>query len=121
MPDSMSMENAAVLSVTYITSLHALKDQGHVKPGEWVLVLGASGGVGSAAIEIAKALGAKVIAAASSDSKLEYCKSLGADYTINYDTEDLRERVKSITEGKGVDVVYDPVGDRYTEPAFRSL
>ena len=121
MPDSMSMENAAVLSVTYITSLHALKDQGQLKSGEWVLILGASGGVGSAAIEISKAMGARVLAAASSDSKLEYCKTLGADYTINYDTEDLRERVKSITEGKGADVVYDPVGDRYTEPAFRSL
>jgi len=121
MPDSMSMQDAALLSVTYITSLHGLKDQGNLKAGETVLVLGASGGVGSAAIEIAKAMGAQVIAAASTAEKLEYCKSLGADHVINYDTEDLRERVKEITGGKGVDVVYDPVGDKYTEPAFRSL
>lgn len=121
MPDSMSMQDAALLSVTYITSLHALKDQGQLKAGETVLVLGASGGVGSAAIEIAKAMGARVIAAASSAEKLEYCKTLGADHVINYDTEDLKERVKQLTDGKGVDIVYDPVGDKYTEPAFRSL
>jgi len=121
MPDTMSMQDGALLSVTYITSLHALKDQGQLKAGETVLVLGASGGVGSAAIELAKAMGAQVIAAASTNEKLEYCKTLGADHVINYDTEDLRERVKDITGGKGVDVVYDPVGDRYTEPAFRSL
>lgn len=121
MPDTMSMQDGALLSVTYITSLHALKDQGQLKAGETILVLGASGGVGSAAIELAKAMGAKVIAAASTQEKLDYCKTLGADYVINYDTEDLKERVKEITGGKGVDVVYDPVGDKYTEPAFRSL
>jgi NADPH2:quinone reductase len=89
--------------------------------GETLLVLGAAGGVGLAAIEIGKALGARVIACASSEDKLAVCRSHGADATINYATEDLRERIKALTEGRGVDVVYDPVGGPYTEPAFRSL
>jgi NADPH2:quinone reductase len=92
-----------------------------LQPGETLLVLGAAGGVGSAAVELGKLMGARVIAAASSDDKLEACKQLGADATINYSGEDLREAVKRITEGKGVDVVYDPVGDKFAEPAMRDM
>lgn len=118
--DGVSLKTAAVISVAYHTSLHALKDLGKLKASETVLVLGASGGTGMAAIEIAKAIGATVIAAASNDAKLKFCTSIGADYVINYDKEDLKERVKQLTNGKGVDVVFDAVGDKYTEPAFRS-
>ena len=103
------------------TSDHALRDRGALKAGETLLVLGAAGGVGLAAIEIGKALGARVIACASSDEKLAVCREHGADATINYATEDLRERIKALTGGSGVDVVYDPVGGPYTEPAFRSI
>src|SRR4051812_14593698 len=117
----MSFDEGAAFLLTYGTSDHALRDRGALAAGETLLVLGAAGGVGLAAIEIGKALGARVIAAASSDEKLAVCREHGADATINYATEDFRERVKEISGGKGIDVVYDPVGGAYTEPAFRSL
>ncbi len=120
MPEGMDFPTAASFILTYGTSDHALRDRGELKAGETLLVLGAAGGVGIAAIEIGKALGAKVIACASSADKLEVCRQHGADEVINYTTEDLRERIKAITGGKGVDVVYDPVGGPYTELALRS-
>jgi len=107
--------------MTYATSHHALIDRGQLKAGETVLILGAAGGVGTAAIQIAKATGAKVIAAASTDEKCSLCKAQGADAVINYGTENLREAIKTLTEGKGPDVVYDPVGGELAEPAFRSI
>jgi NADPH2:quinone reductase len=121
MPAGMDFASAAAFLLTYATSDHALRDRGALKAGETLLVLGAAGGVGLAAIEIGKALGARVIACASSDDKLAVCREHGADDAINYATEDLRERIKALTHGRGVDVVYDPVGGPYTEPAFRSL
>ncbi|HYR36669.1 MAG TPA: NADPH:quinone oxidoreductase family protein [Burkholderiales bacterium] len=121
LPEKMDFVTGAAFLLTYATSDHALRDRGALKAGETVLVLGAAGGVGLAAIEIGKALGARVIACASSDDKLAVCREHGADAGINYATEDLRERVKALTEGRGVDVVYDAVGGPYTEPAFRSL
>ena len=120
MPEGMDFKTAASFILTYGTSDHALRDRGALKAGETLLVLGAAGGVGISAIEIGKALGAKVIACASSAEKLAVCKQHGADETINYATEDLRERIKAITGGRGVDVVYDPVGGAYTELALRS-
>jgi NADPH2:quinone reductase len=120
-PRGMDFTQAAAFVLTYGTTDHALRDRAQMANGETLLVLGAAGGVGLAAVEVGKALGAKVIACASSDEKLAVCKSHGADATINYATEDLRERVKALTDGRGVDVVYDPVGGPYTEPAFRSL
>ncbi len=121
MPPGMDFDTAAAITLTYGTSHHAVVDRAQLKAGETMLVLGAAGGVGLAAIEIGKALGARVIAAASSDEKLEVCKLHGADATINYSTEDLREAIKSATGGKGPDVIYDPVGGIYAEPAFRSI
>jgi NADPH2:quinone reductase len=121
MPEGMDFETAAGFLVAYGTSHHALKDRGELKPGETVLVLGAAGGVGLAAVEIARAMGARVIAAASSDEKLAVCREHGADATINYGRENLRERIKSLTDGRGVDVVYDPVGGELSEPALRSM
>lgn len=121
MPDGLSFEMAAGITLTYGTSYHALKQRAELKPGETVLVLGAAGGVGIATVELAKAMGAKVIAAASTDEKLEFCKQSGADELINYSTEDLKTRIKEITGGKGVDVIYDPVGGDYTETAFRNM
>jgi len=121
MPEGMDFKSAAAFLLTYGTSDHALRDRGQLRANETLLVLGAAGGVGIAAIEIGKALGAKVIACASSDDKLAVCKAHGADEIINYTSEELRERIKAITDGKGVDVVYDPVGGPYTEPAFRSI
>src|SRR2546428_5570964 len=120
-PDGMDFKSAAAFVLTYGTSDHALRDRGALRAGETLLVLGAAGGVGLAAIEIGKALGARVIACASSDEKLAVCREHGADATINYAAEDLRERIKSLTEGRGVDVIYDPVGGAYSEPAFRSI
>jgi NADPH2:quinone reductase len=120
LPPSLDFETAAAFFLTYCTSLHALKDCARMTPGETLLVLGASGGVGAAAVEIGKAMGARVIAAASSQAKLDLCRRLGADELINYETESLRDRVKTITGKKGVDVVYDPVGGRYTEEALRA-
>ena len=121
LPDAMDFVTGAAFLLTYGTSDHALRDRGALKAGETLLVLGAAGGVGLAAIEIAKALGARVIACASSEDKLTVCRSHGADATINYAAEDLRERVKALSDGRGADVVYDAVGGAYTEPAFRSL
>ncbi|NHZ81910.1 zinc-binding dehydrogenase [Massilia sp. CCM 8695] len=121
MPPGMDFDTAAAITLTYGTSHHAVLDRAALKAGETMLVLGAAGGVGLAAIEIGKALGARVIAAASSDEKLAVCREHGADATINYSTEDLREAIKAATDGKGPDVIYDPVGGIYAEPAFRSI
>jgi NADPH2:quinone reductase len=121
MPAGMSFDIAAAITLTYGTSYHAVADRAQLKAGETMLVLGAAGGVGLAAIEIGKALGARVIAAASSDDKLTICRQHGADDTINYDKEELRDAIKRTTGGKGPDVIYDPVGGIYTEPAFRSI
>lgn len=120
-PAQIDFETAAAFMFTYGTSYHALKDRGQLARGETLLVLGAAGGVGLAAVELGKLMGARVIAAASSEEKLAACRSRGADDTINYAAEDLRERVKQLTEGRGVDLVYDPVGGKHTESAFRSL
>jgi NADPH:quinone reductase len=120
-PDSIDFAGAAGLASTYGTSYYALTDRGQLRAGETLLVLGASGGVGLAAVEIGKALGAKVIACASSDEKLAVCREHGADETINYVSDDMRARVKSITQGKGVDVIYDPVGGEYSELALRDM
>jgi len=120
MPEGMDFPTGASFILTYGTSDHALRDRGDLKAGETLLVLGAAGGVGLAAVEIGKAVGARVIACASTDDKLAACRTHGADDTINYSTEDLRERIKIITGGRGVDVVYDAVGGAYTEPALRS-
>jgi NADPH2:quinone reductase len=121
LPDSFPAVDAAAFIMIYATSHHALMDRGQLKAGETVLVLGAAGGVGTSAIQIAKAAGARVIAAASSDEKCELCRQIGADATINYSTQNLREQIKSLTEGKGPDVIYDPVGGDFAEPAFRSI
>jgi NADPH:quinone reductase len=120
-PASVDFAAAAGLVMPYGTSYYALKDRAQIKAGETLLVLGAAGGVGLAAIELAKLMGAHVIAAASSAEKLEICKTYGADACINYSTEDLRARLKDLTHGKGVNVIYDPVGGPYTEPALRSM
>ncbi|HWH47929.1 MAG TPA: NADPH:quinone oxidoreductase family protein [Burkholderiales bacterium] len=121
MPAGMDFVPASAFVLTYGTSYHALKDRADLKAGETMLVLGAAGGVGLAAIQLGKAMGAKVIAAASNDAKLQICKQNGADEVINYGTEDLRARIKALTAGKGVDVVYDPVGGPYSEPALRDM
>jgi NADPH2:quinone reductase len=120
-PDGMDFVTASAYVLAYGTSLHALKDRAKLAAGETLLVLGAAGGVGIAAVEIAKSMGARVIAAASSDDKLALCREHGADERINYASEDLRERIKALTAGKGPDVIYDPVGGSYSEPAFRSI
>ncbi|MBQ5943018.1 MULTISPECIES: NADPH:quinone oxidoreductase family protein [unclassified Massilia] len=120
-PEGMDFDTAAAITLTYGTSYHAVADRGALQAGETMLVLGAAGGVGLAAIEIGKALGARVIAAASSDEKLAVCKAHGADELINYEREDLREAIKAATAGRGPDVIYDPVGGQYSEPAFRSI
>ena len=121
LPAGMSFEEGAAFVMTYGTTIHGLADRGELKAGETLLVLGAAGGVGTAAIEIGKALGARVIAAASTDEKCAICKSIGADETINYSTENLRDALKRLTDGKGPDVVYDPVGGDVAEPVFRSI
>ena len=121
LPPGFPPVDAAAFIMIYATSHHALMDRGELKAGETVLVLGAAGGVGMSAIQIAKQAGARVIAAASTDEKCAFCKTLGADDTINYSTEDLRERLKALTGGKGPDVIYDPVGGEFTEAAFRSI
>lgn len=120
-PDGMDFASAAAFGMTYGTSMHALKQRANLQPGETLLVLGASGGVGLAAVEIGKAMGAKVIAAASSDAKLEVAKAAGADVLINYSEGSLRDKLKEITGGQGVDVIYDPVGGDLFEEAFRSI
>lgn len=120
-PDGVSDATASAVSVTFGTAIHGLKDRGRVKPGETVAILGATGGAGQAAVEIAKLLGARVIAAGSSDEKLAICKSLGADEVVNYDAADLKQALKDLTGGRGVDVVYDCVGGNYAEAAVRAL
>ncbi len=120
-PDDIPWDVAAALSIGYGTSYHALKQRAGIEPGETILVLGAAGGVGSSAVELAVAMGARVIAAASSAEKTEFCRELGAHHVINYVDEDLRSAVKELTGGQGVDVVYDPVGGEMSEVAFRLL
>jgi NADPH2:quinone reductase len=120
-PDGVSSAVAAVSTMTYGTSYHALAQRARLAPGETLLVLGAAGGVGSAAVELGKSMGATVIAAASTDDKLAFCRELGADATINIVDDDVRSRIKDLTGGRGVDVVYDPVGGDLTETAFRSI
>lgn len=119
-PDSMPTDVAAAFVMTYGTSYHALKDRADPKAGESLLVLGAAGGVGLAAVELGKVMGLRVIAAASTDEKLAVCRDHGADETINYSREDLKSRTKELTGGDGVDIVYDPVGGDYTEAALRA-
>ena len=121
LPDGFPAVDAAAFIMTYATSHHALMDRAALRAGETVLVLGAAGGVGSAAIQIAKAAGARVIAAASSEEKCNLCLNIGADAVIDYSRQDLREAVKALSEGKGPDVIYDPVGGELAEPAFRSI
>jgi len=121
MSDKMDFEKASAFILTYGTSYHALKDRANIQPGETLLVLGASGGVGLAAVQLGKAMGARVIAAASTQEKLDVCAANGADELINYSSEDLRARVKEITQGTGVDVIYDPVGGPLSEKALRDM
>lgn len=125
LPPGFSPVDAAAFIMIYATSWHALMDRAALQAGETVLVLGAAGGVGTAAIQLAKAAGARVIAAASTDEKCALCKTLGADETINYSVhtpaKGLRDEIKRLTDGKGPDVVYDPVGGEFAEPAFRSI
>ena len=121
MPEGLDFNTASSVLYTYGTSYHALKDRAVLKESETLLVLGAAGGVGLAAVELGKLMGAKVIAAASTDEKLALCKQYGASEGINYTTQDLRERIKEITGGKGVDVVYDAVGGKFSEACIRSM
>ena len=125
LPPGFPFVDAAAFIMTYATSHHALVDRGQLKAGETVLVLGAAGGVGTAAIQVAKAAGARVVAAASSAAKCELCRQIGADATIDYSEHAVpnafREAVKAATAGKGPDVIYDPVGGDFAEPAFRSI
>ena len=120
-PDGVSFDVAASFILAYGTSIHALVDRGALKSNETVVILGASGGVGLAAVEIARAVGARVIACASTDDKLATCRAHGADDTINYATDDLKERIRALTGGNGPDVIYDPVGGSYAEPALRAI
>ena len=121
LPAGFPAVDAAAFIMIYATSHHALIDRAQLKAGETVLVLGAAGGVGTSAIQVAKAVGARVIAAASTDEKCALCTSIGADATINYSRENMREAIKKLTDGKGPDVIYDPVGGDFAEPAFRSI
>lgn len=121
LPEGVAMDAAASLLVTYGTTHYALKERARLQPGETLLVLGAAGGTGIAAIELGKLMGARVIAGASTDEKLAICREQGADETINYRRDDLKERLKELTDGRGVDVVYDPVGGELAEPALRGM
>lgn len=120
-PDGVAPEDAAALCLAYGTVLHGLEDRGALRAGETLLVLGAAGGVGMAAIQLGKLMGARVLAAASSAEKLEACREAGADGLIDYSAEGWREAVRALTDGRGPDVVFDPVGGPYTEPALRSI
>ena len=120
-PPVMDFPTAASFLMAYGTSYHALKNRAQLKTGETLVVLGASGGVGLAAVELGKLMGAKVIACASTQEKLDLCQAHGADMGINYMTEDLKQRIKELTDGNGADVIYDPVGDRFSEPALRAI
>lgn len=119
LPEEIELRDAAAFGVVYFTAYHTLRSVAEVQPGEWVAVLGAAGGVGLASVEVAKLFGARVVAAASSDEKLAVCRARGADAVVNYDTEDLKTRLKELTDG-GADVVVDPVGGPYAEQALRS-
>lgn len=121
LPPGTPMDLAASFGLAYGTSWHAVRDRAALQPGETLLVLGAAGGVGLAAVEIGKAIGARVIAAASDDAKLAICKEHGADEVINYEDDDLRAALKALTDGKGPDVIFDPVGGKFAEAAFRSI
>lgn len=121
LPEGIPMDKAAALVITYGTTHYALKVRAALRPGETLLVLGAAGGTGLSAVELGKRMGARVIAAASSDEKLALCRRYGADETINYAREDLREALRRLTGGRGVDVIYDPVGGNYTEAALRNM
>jgi NADPH2:quinone reductase len=121
LPEGFAFDDAAAFILTYGTTHHALVDRAALEAGETLLVLGAAGGVGTAAIQIGKTLGARVIAAASSDAKCELCRAIGADETINYSTGNVRDEIKKLTGGKGPDVIYDPVGGDLAEPVFRSI
>jgi NADPH:quinone reductase len=121
LPENLDFDRAAGLTVTYATTLYGLRERGNLKKGETLVVLGASGGVGLAAIEIGKIMGARVIACASSEEKLAFAKAHGADETVNYASTDLRDALKRLGGPNGIDVVYDPVGGPYAEPALRSL
>ena len=121
LPDKVGYDVGAGVTVTYGTGYYGLKDRGNLKPGETLAVLGASGGAGLAAVELGRRMGAKVIACASTPEKLEVCRQHGAEVLINYDKEDLKDALRKATGGKGVDVVYDCVGDKYAEPAIRSM
>ena len=120
-PKGMTMASAAAFLYTYSTAFYALKNRGELKEGETVLVLGASGGVGLAAVELAKMMGAKVIAAASSEEKLALCKERGADMLVNYSKVNLKKELKNLTGGKGIDVILDPVGGEYAEASLRAI
>ena len=119
--DDIDFEHASAFMYAYGTSHYALKDRGHLQPGESLVVLGAAGGVGLAAVELGAQMGANVIAAASTEDKLELCREYGAAMTINYATEDLKTRIRELTGGAGADVVYDAVGGQYSEPALRAM
>lgn len=121
LPDKVSYDVGAGVTVTYGTGYYGLKNRGELKAGETLAVLGASGGAGLAAVELGRRMGAKVIACASTPEKLAVCRDHGAEVLINYETEDLKDALRKATEGKGVDVVYDCVGDRFAEPAIRSM
>lgn len=121
LPEGLSFAEAACFPSNHATALHALRDRGHLQPGETLLVLGAAGGVGTAAVQVGKQLGARVIAGASSAAKREFARSIGADDVLDYSVEGWREPLKALTGGRGVDVIFDPVGGDLFEPAFRSL
>lgn len=121
MPDKLSFEQAAGFCITYATSYYALKQRARLREGETLVVLGAAGGVGVTAIQLGKAMGARVIACASTAEKLEFCREVGADELVNYSEESLKDRIKELTDGRGADVIYDPVGGDYTEQAYRSI
>ena len=121
MASNMSFEQAAGFCITYATSYYGLKQRANIQPGETLVVLGAAGGVGVTAIQIGKAMGATVIACASTEEKLDFACEVGADLRINYSEENLKEKIKELTGGKGADVIYDPVGGDYTEQAYRSI
>jgi NADPH2:quinone reductase len=121
LPDDVPTDAAAVLAATYGTTWYALKDRAALQPGETLLVLGAAGGTGSAAIQLGKLMGARVIACASSPGKLALCRQLGADEVVDYQAQDLRQALKELTNGRGVDVAYDPVGGSLTEATLRSM
>jgi NADPH:quinone reductase len=121
LPNSVSFEVGAATLLTYATTYHALADRASLQAGNSLLVLGAAGGVGIAAVELGAMMGARVIAAASTEDKLEFCRNHGASETINYTNEDLKARIKALTKGQGVDVIYDAVGGPYAEPALRAI